>query len=1147
MSKGPSIQAIHRRRRLENFIGREGEIESFRHNLQLSYEDRKYIWNIFGQGGIGKTTLIKRFQILASEQGALTALTDESQFDILDVLGALAEQLKKQGKPLKAFDERYRTYRQLKEQIESDPNLPSGISTLLGRVVGKVSVAVARQVPGAGIAVDFMGEEPIVGKFGEFASYLAHKIGNKDEVRLVLEPLAELTPLFLEGLNNIASDRQVILGFDTYEKTHQHLDKWLRSIFEGSFGDLNSDILIIIAGREKLDSNWTDYLGLIQFVYLDKLSEEEARDFLTIRGVTEPEVVNAILRLSGRIPLWLATLTSQVPKNSVELGDPTDEAIERFLKWVDDKNQYRTAVLCALPQRLDRDVISVLIGEDEASTMFEWLKTQPFIEQKAGEGWTYHNVVRDMMLRYLHKESLREWKRLNELLANYYLSQQTALGIEPEVGINNIQWVRLSLSYLYHKLFAEADAGITLLLESYVSNFHEYEYATQIGETARLVGGAIENETLSDWGQQMVDVSNSYSHGQPNLLLAISLLNRIESKLPSNSPQLLTLLRRRASTHSLANNNEKALEDLTKCLQGDSSAAKIYVERARIFTYLDRDEEALADYTSAVNLKPTWSEAFASRSRLLLTKGRTEEALSDLNCAINADPEDAWHLISRAEIHKKMGQDEEALADLTLASQVNPQEHHFLGYRADLLTDLGRYEEALADYTRAAEMRDAEVKAHEDHPPLRVGARVLYVGPPDYEFRRGQVYHRTGRYDEALADYTLTIEREHEKVGYLWTRATLLEELGRNEEALRDKTHAIAELTKKINDVSLDVQAFSDRELAKPHLANLYFNRAQLLSSTEQNNQALEDYKRAIENAPDNPEYYISRAGLLRSIGLIEEALGDYDHAIKLESNHAWSFTLRAGLLEALGRVEEALGDHTRALEITPKSDFRYGYRADLLREMGRDEEALTDYTRAIELKQTVKKRSETPTIFDMIDEGRYVGTRDYEVRRGYTYYLKGEFDKALADYNRALELNPTGATEARNGLGIVLNSLGRYEESLGYFTQVLSEEPENLISLYNEAVTKALLKGVSAVKEDIQRAENVLRTSLDSQGRPFSLYGLGGLKALEGDIGSALDYLKEAIALNRKAARWACHDPAWNELRSDSHFHLIVSCSSGI
>jgi ABC-type lipoprotein export system ATPase subunit len=99
MGKKPSIQAIHRKRRLENFIGREVEIEGFRHNLKLPYDDRKYILNIFGQGGIGKTTLLKRFQILASEQGSITALTDESQVDILEVLGTLAEQLKKQGKP----------------------------------------------------------------------------------------------------------------------------------------------------------------------------------------------------------------------------------------------------------------------------------------------------------------------------------------------------------------------------------------------------------------------------------------------------------------------------------------------------------------------------------------------------------------------------------------------------------------------------------------------------------------------------------------------------------------------------------------------------------------------------------------------------------------------------------------------------------------------------------------------------------------------------------------------------------------------------------------------------------------------------------------------------------------------------------------
>jgi ABC-type cobalamin/Fe3+-siderophores transport system ATPase subunit len=126
MSEKPSIQAIHQKRRAQSFVGRDLEIESFRRNLELPYEDRKYVWNVYGQGGIGKTTLLKRYLTIASEHGAVTTLTDESQSDILDVMSTASEQLTNQSISLQPFAKRYRVFRQLREQVESDPSLPSG-------------------------------------------------------------------------------------------------------------------------------------------------------------------------------------------------------------------------------------------------------------------------------------------------------------------------------------------------------------------------------------------------------------------------------------------------------------------------------------------------------------------------------------------------------------------------------------------------------------------------------------------------------------------------------------------------------------------------------------------------------------------------------------------------------------------------------------------------------------------------------------------------------------------------------------------------------------------------------------------------------------------------------------------------------------
>ena len=64
------------------------------------------------------------------------------------------------------------------------------------------------------------------------------------------------------------------------------------------------------------------------------------------------------------------------------------------------------------------------------------------------------------------------------------------------------------------------------------------------------------------------------------------------------------------------------------------------------------------------------------------------------------------------------------------------------------------------------------------------------------------------------------------------------------------------------------------------------------------------------------------------------------------------------------------------------------------------------------------------------------------------------------------------------------------------------------------------------------------------------TLYILGGLAALTGDIDQALDYLQRAIQMQGKVAKKyedrlvdvALHDIAWLDLRDDPRFQAIIA-----
>src|SRR3712207_5524334 len=94
------VDIINQRR---SFVGREEQLASFRQNLILSPYDegRLFIYNIWGQSGVGKTFLLRRFEQLAKEAKAITAWTNENQQDIPHTMWRIAEQFEQQGHTLK--------------------------------------------------------------------------------------------------------------------------------------------------------------------------------------------------------------------------------------------------------------------------------------------------------------------------------------------------------------------------------------------------------------------------------------------------------------------------------------------------------------------------------------------------------------------------------------------------------------------------------------------------------------------------------------------------------------------------------------------------------------------------------------------------------------------------------------------------------------------------------------------------------------------------------------------------------------------------------------------------------------------------------------------------------------------------------------
>ncbi|HEY9621472.1 MAG TPA: tetratricopeptide repeat protein, partial [Crinalium sp.] len=612
--KPKSLQEILKQRQQSGFAGRENQVSLFRQNLEFELDDerRRFIFNIWGQGGVGKTTLLGQFRKLAEEANGITAYVDEAERDVPNVMSQLADDLEKQGHKLTQFNERYRVYRQKRQELEADPEAPQGFSAFLGRTIAKSAVKLGRRVPAAGVVLDFVDEDVVATQAGEWATYLAKKVTNKDEVRLLQEPVEILTPLFLQDLNRIAEKTDVSLFFDTYERTGEFLDDWLRDILQGQHGDVPPNIVLVIAGREELNrNNWAGYEGLMVRLPLEPFTADEARQFLAKKGFTQERVIEVILRLSGRLPLLIATLAEGTPTDPAQVGDPSGTAVERFLKWETDPQRRQVALDAALPRCLNRDVIAQLRTEDGADDLFEWLKQKPFVQERT-DGWAYHDVVRTQMLRYKRLTSPQSWSALHSKLADYYDSLRNALQLDEEKRQRDTVWQNHTLNVLYHRLCQLPQQHLSIALNEFLAALkNQRKFAERWAEIMAQAGQDTAIEEIQRWGEQLVEGLKAYNEDRYEATIGMF----------------------------------KALVDHSAIDAQWQPVAHSW--RGETYLLMKRYEEALQDFNQAIKLNPKLDWAIASRGLIYLLMKRYEEALQDFNQAIKLNPKLDWAIASR--------------------------------------------------------------------------------------------------------------------------------------------------------------------------------------------------------------------------------------------------------------------------------------------------------------------------------------------------------------------------------------------------------------------------------------------------------------------------------------------------------------------
>ncbi len=973
------------------------------------------MFNIWGIGGVGKSTLLRKFQEglgdrIQGKQIHFAAITfDDNYATPLDVMIALHKDLpeipflKRDVLAKDAFSEKHKIYKDTlanlnkspvkgKEKVESEQidrvkqltkllanaGIWAGKTAASGGVVNPMTefaASVTTTAVGSVLDLTIDGAASALSLKDKLMDelLLKHEATKDVEVReLMLDPLPKLTQAFVESLVNHAHKTPVVLVLDTYEKAVD-FDTWLRQIFLKNKALKNSQLRVVTAGRYQLlkKEGWSDLITgerLVQELPLREFEKDKVKNYLEKIEITDKREIEKFYKRTNGLPYHLNLIAQQI-EQCITIN--SDEAIEKRLLVGLNEIQQKLVRYAACCRWFDRSAIASLAnwqgldfakGVDTGLNCFDWLKERDFVEFTGSNGrYRLGDVARDIIHFSLEPN---ERKEIHAHLQQYFedLADQE---VPPECWdgekYENSVWCAYTAEAMYHAFFnLRRDGWQVYFLKHFFAS--SYFRQPEVMLTPAFVALASEAEFDDN---HLLPQENKKFLESAKLLLPLGWL--LVNSPPQSNVKIGEDRLPKALLERIENAIEKSLEKVDALPDGLSKCIALICKclrapRPRVFD-IAKKAEAQAHFLEPKIEANYCSQIFLGIGNLFDSLEKYEEAIADYNKAIelNLNLADAWG--SRGDAKVNLQRYEEAIADFDKAVELNPNHDRAWGARGFAKVNLQRHEEAITDFDKAIELN-----------PNLDSAWLL----------RGDANVNLQRYEEAITDFDKGIELNP----------------------------------------NLD-RAWDARGVAKVNL--------------QRYEEAIADFDKAIELNPDDAEFWFNRGTAKGNLQKREEAITDYDKAIELDPNDAQAWTFRGDAKVNLQRYEEAITDYDKAIELNPNLDSAWLLRGDANVNLQRYEEAIADFDKAIELNSNDAQAWS---------------------KRGIALTRRGQYDQALENFNQAIHLEPSNI-QFQICRGVLFAWMGRYEEAVRECEQVLQQNPDDVDALYGMSCCYALQRNI--------------------------------------------------------------------------------------
>jgi tetratricopeptide (TPR) repeat protein len=388
-----------------------------------------------------------------------------------------------------------------------------------------------------------------------------------------------------------------------------------------------------------------------------------------------------------------------------------------------------------------------------------------------------------------------------------------------------------------------------------------------------------------------------------------------------------------------------------------------------------------------------------------------------------------------------------ALSSLALYYEVSIREGSALAtqaYRADVAGD---YDVAIAQYRAALQK-----------PLGNQQKALLYTN-------RGHAYNSKRQFADAIADHTEAI-RLNPQLSYAFAaRGYSYLELGELDKAFVDLTESIR----------LD-----------PNSDSAYYNRGLLLNRRGKFSDALMDFDEAVRCSPERADRLVARALCYLAMDDFDRALASFDGAIAAEPSNAIGYLARSNFYARRGNADKQQRDYQQALSLNPNAEKLWmevdGWFDNKQAKVDAERKQSFQFNNlgllsptGPHLSQQFLSRNAGKTYHQLFQEAKLAHEQgNYEdeialwndvvamnisavqaapavMNRGTAYSARGDLDRALQDYNQAIELDPRNAGAYVNR-ALALTRKGEWEPAMNDYAKATSLNPQQWQAYFNRA-----------------------------------------------------------------------------------------------